>query len=125
VPSMMRVGVSIVVRTPSTAEGIERPRQTDTLHLTRGLPFGLLGSWFGPEVALNWLFTYPRIPPWAALVALRPQEGGRGGGRGKKKKRKLALLTADAHDGDQAAAEVSLLGDAKSSRWLTLRALAG
>ena len=23
--------------------------------------FGLLGSWFGPEVALNWLFPYPRI----------------------------------------------------------------
>jgi hypothetical protein len=23
--------------------------------------FGLLGSWFGPEVALNWLFPYPLI----------------------------------------------------------------
>jgi hypothetical protein len=23
--------------------------------------FGLLGSWFGPEVAFNWLFPYPHI----------------------------------------------------------------
>jgi hypothetical protein len=26
------------------------------------LTFGLLGSWFGPEAALNWLFRYPHYP---------------------------------------------------------------
>ena len=45
--------------------------------------FGLLGPWFGPEVALNWLFPYPLMThhlAGAGAAARLHVEGG-GGGR--------------------------------------------
>jgi hypothetical protein len=51
----------------STAQGSSTTVSRSDIRLIQH--FGLLGSWFGLEVALNWLFPYPLISPTRVRIS--------------------------------------------------------
>jgi hypothetical protein len=56
------------LRTDNCPQPKEAQPRSHTLSHPTNTTFGLLGSWFGPEVALNWLFPYPILPTGGGVL---------------------------------------------------------